>query len=178
MFRFVISGQKKHHLVKYIDGRKKFVYTRVTNLRLEVNRIVIVLYGILLISVFTDMRKGKIPNWLIFLGSMIGILFSYCPINQFTQVIILFFILYPFFAAGVLGAGDVKCFCMIGLYLNQNQYIASILSSLFIAALFSIFILLKDLIFFKSNPLQQKHFIHLAGPIFLGVLISTKGTYL
>ena len=103
MFRFVISGQKKHHLVKYIDGRKKFVYTRVTNLRLEVNRIVIVLYGILLISVFTDMRKGKIPNWLIFLGSMIGILFSYCPINQFTQVIILFFILYPFLQPVCLG---------------------------------------------------------------------------
>lgn len=140
--------------------------------------IVIILYCILLISVFIDMRKGKIPNWLIVSGSMIGIIFACQSIAQLVQVMIVFLILFPFFAIGALGAGDVKCFCMIGLYLNQNQYITSILSSLFIAALFSIFILLKTLIFFKSNPLEQKHFIHLAGPIFLGVLISTKGTYL
>lgn len=141
-------------------------------------KIVAILYVILLITVYTDMTKGIIPNWLIFLGCMIGIITAGQRLEQLVLAAAIGIILFPFFAAGVLGAGDVKCLFMIGLYLEQNQYITSILSGFFIAALISFFILLKDFIFNKSKALQQKHTIHLAGPIFLGVLISTGGTYL
>lgn len=144
----------------------------------EVTKIVAFLYGILLVSVFTDTIKGKIPNWLIIIGSIAGILNVDRPFEQFIQAVAVFLLLFPFFAGGVIGAGDVKCICMIGLYLEQKLYITSILSSFFIAALFSLFILLQDLIFTKSKALQRKHTIHLALPIFLGVLISTGGTYL
>ena len=141
-------------------------------------KIVAFLYGILLVSVFTDTIKGKIPNRLILIGSIVGILGTHELWSQLIQAFAVFLLLFTFFAGGVIGAGDVKCICMIGLYLEQELYITSILSSFFIAALFSVFILLQDLIFTKSKALQRKHTIHLALPIFLGVLISTGGTYL
>lgn len=140
--------------------------------------IVAILYVILLISVYTDMTKGIIPNWLIFIGCIIGFITAGLRLDQLMLAVVVGIILFPFFAAGVLGAGDVKCLFMIGLYLEENQYITSILSGFFIAALISFCILLKDFIFNKSKALKQKHTIHLAGPIFLGVLISTGGTYL
>ena len=124
------------------------------------------------------MTKGIIPNWLVYSGCAIGLITADRRIDQLLMAAAVLVILIPFFAAGVLGAGDVKCICMIGFYLEQNQYIASILSGFFIAALISFFILLKDFIFNKSKTLQHTHTIHLAGPIFLGVLISTGGTYL
>lgn len=141
-------------------------------------KIVAVLYVILLISVYTDMTKGIIPNWLVLSGCMIGFIIADQRLDKVMLAAAVGIILFPFFAAGVLGAGDVKCLFMIGLYLERNQFITSILSGFFIAALISFFILLKDFIFNKSKALQQKHTIHLAGPVFLGVLISTGGIYL
>ena len=153
-------------------------YTRTTNSKREVKDIVAVLYVILLISVYTDMTKGMIPNWLIAVGCVIGFITAQQRFEKLVLVIIVFIVLFPFFAAGVLGAGDVKCLCMIGLYLERNPFITSILSGFFVAALISFYILLKDFILNKSKAIEQVHTIHLAGPIFIGVLISTGGTYL
>lgn len=153
-------------------------YTRTTNSEREVESIVAVLYIILLISVYTDMTKGIIPNRLIAVGCVIGFIAAGQRFEKLILVVMVFIVLFPFYAAGVLGAGDVKCLCMIGLYLEQNQFITSILSGFFVAALISFCILLKDFILNKSKALKQIHTIHLAGPIFIGVLISTGGTYL
>lgn len=153
-------------------------YTRTTNSKREVEDIIAVLYVILLISVYTDMKKGIIPNWLMATGCVVGIITAQQRFEKFVLVIIVFIVLFPFYAGGVLGAGDVKCLCMIGLYLEQNQFITSILSGFFVAALISFCILLKDFLLNKSKALQQIHTIHLAGPIFIGVLISTGGIYL
>lgn len=87
-------------------------------------------------------------------------------------------IFYLFYLTKVIGAGDVKCLFMIGLYLEQDPYIISIISGFLVAALSSFYILLKDFIFNKSKALEKKHTIHLAGPIFLGVIISTGGAHL
>jgi len=156
----------------------KLLYTRTTNSKREVEDIVAVLYVILLISVYMDMKEGIIPNWLMATGYVIGFTTTGQRFDKFLPVVVVFIVLFPFYAGGVLGAGDVKCLCMIGLYLEQNQFITSILSGFFVAALISFFILLKDFILNKSKALQQIHTIHLAGPIFIGVLISTGGTYL
>ena len=153
-------------------------YTRTTNSKREVEDIVAVLYVILLISVYTDMKKGIIPNPLIAAGCVIGFITAHQRFEKLVLIIVLFIVLFPFYAAGVLGAGDVKCLCMIGLYLEKNQFITSILSGFFVAALISFCILLKDFILNKSKALEQIHTIHLAGPILIGVLISTGGTYL
>ena len=109
---------------------------------------------------------------------VIGFITAGQRFEKLVLVIIVFIVLFPFFAAGVLGAGDVKCLCMIGLYLERNPFITSILSGFFVAALISFYILLKDFILNKSKAIEQVHTIHLAGPIFIGVLISTGGTYL
>lgn len=140
--------------------------------------IVAVLYVILLISVYTDTTKGIIPNWLILPGCVIGLLLNIHRPQQILPAVtagLIFFILYML---GVIGAGDVKCLFMIGLYLERDPYIISIISGFLIAALSSFCILLKDFIINKSKALEQKHTIHLAGPIFLGVIISTGGAHL
>lgn len=142
------------------------------------NIIVGLLYIILIIFVFTDMTKGIIPNRLILAGCILGILTGTHIREQIPIVIMAALFFFPFFSFGVLGAGDVKCFIMIAFYLESNQFMISILFAFFIAALISFCILLKDIIFNKSKALKQKHTIHLAGPIFWGVLISTGGTYL
>ena len=110
-------------------------------------KIVAVLYVILLISVYTDMTKGIIPNWLVLSGCMIGFIIADQRLDKVMLAAAVGIILFPFFAAGVLGAGDVKCLFMIGLYLERNQFITSILSGFFIAALISFFILLKAINF-------------------------------
>lgn len=140
--------------------------------------IVAVLYVILLISVYTDTTKGIIPNRLILPGCVIGLLISVHRPERILTAVVAGLIFYLFYLTGVIGAGDVKCLFMIGLYLEQDPYMMSILYGFSVAALSSFCILLKDFIFNKSKALEHKHTIHLAGPIFLGVIISTGGAHL
>ena len=144
----------------------------------EVDRIVIFLYMFLLISVFTDMKKGIIPNWLIFIGMAVGILTTDSIKENIFQAVAALLLFFPFFAIGAIGAGDIKCIFVIGLYLNHGPFILSILYSFSIAALISIFIILRNFIIYKTLKNNTNQIIHLAVPIFYGVLLSTGGTYL
>ncbi len=140
--------------------------------------IVIFLYSILLAAAIMDLKKGKISNWLILIGSSAGIFYQYISEATWILSIVTFLLLFPFFIIGALGAGDVKCICMIALYFSPNEFLISVLFGFLIAALYSVVILIKDFIIYQSRPFQRKHTIRLAVPIFLGVLISTGGTYL
>ena len=73
---------------------------------------------LLFVAVFTDFRSGKIPNLLILMGSMAGIVMGQqvcCHVLQALFVILLFF---PFYLIRALGAGDIKCIAMSSLYLT------------------------------------------------------------
>ena len=52
----------------------------------------------LLISVFTDMKKGKIPNWLIFIGMAVGILTTDSIKENIFQAVAALLLFFPFFA--------------------------------------------------------------------------------
>lgn len=142
------------------------------------DRIVVFLYVLLLIAVFTDRKRGKIPNWLIFAGVVVGILTTDTIKENLIQAAAALFFLFPFFVIGAVGAGDIKCICMIGLYLDRDLFILSILYSFSIAALISFFFILKTFILYKTLKYNKNQIIHLAFPIFCGVLLSSGGTYL
>ena len=69
-------------------------YTRTTNSKREVENIVAVLYVILLISVYTDMTKGMIPNRLIAVGCVIGFITAQQRFEKLVLVIIVFIVLF------------------------------------------------------------------------------------
>ena len=70
----------------------------------------------------------------------------------------------------MLGAGDIKLFMLIGLYLTPRETIISIAVSFFIAAIISI---AKLILFCKEKSLKVK--IHMALPIFIGTMITVGG---
>lgn len=146
------------------------------------------------------MTSGKIPNRLILIGMIAGILTTETLWECIIQNIIVLVILFPFFSISAIGAGDIKCICMAGFFLNSRQFFNSIVYCFIIAAVFSLCKIVWDhslrkrmkhffsylrhcflcqkFFPYETEYFNQKHTIHLAVPIFLGVLLSVGGTYL
>lgn len=129
------------------------------------------LFLLLAVAVITDLRSDKIPNWLILIGSIVGIWMTdhfFKSISVFIFIILIFF---PLFRIGALGAGDVKSIAMISFYLTLAQLLEAVFYAFLLASAFSV----CKILYYRS--FQQRK-IHLALPIFLGVLISIGGSYL
>lgn len=94
-----------------------------------------VLLFLLFLSAFSDLKTDRIPNGFILLGIASGILcgilsgrdLSAIPASMFLA----FLLLYPLFKIGVLGAGDVKLFVMIGCFYAAKD-LAYILAGAFV----------------------------------------------
>ncbi|MBR5578794.1 MAG: prepilin peptidase [Lachnospiraceae bacterium] len=110
----------------------------------EVKKLLLLIL-ILLAAVYEDYRKGIIPNKLIILGFILGIirliigkeigeLLLYLP-----GILIPILLFYPIFKIGGIGGGDLKLFSMMGIYLSFWQLIYSILLTFIIAAFLSWF---------------------------------------
>ena len=87
----------------------------------------LVCYGIILTAIVYDLRFRKIPNRLILIGLGTG-MFRRVYLEGGTGVLtglisfllpILF--LYFFFLLGALGAGDIKLFSIVAIFLNAKQ---------------------------------------------------------
>lgn len=150
--------------------------------------IIVCLFILLLIAVYTDYRYGKIPNTLILTGFLIGILWLVFQeiifggqeksltesvlrllqilIGKIPCVLIPFLFFYPFFSLGVLGAGDVKLFSMMGIYFSFYPLIINIFLAFLAAAILAVMKMLMQ----KSFLIGKE--IHLALPIFAGVCIG------
>jgi prepilin peptidase CpaA len=100
-----------------------------------------VFYGILitllLVAVFTDIRKRRIPNWLTCSAVVVAMLYHGGAegISGFIQAIegltLGMALLLPFYAAGGMGAGDVKLMGAVGALLGpKGVFIAFIFSAL------------------------------------------------
>ena len=166
-------------------------------------QITVFLYILLLIAVCTDLKKGKIPNYIIIIGITTGIFTTDNLTESMIQSILITLILFPLFSIKALGAGDIKCIAMTGFYLDTGQFIKSIQICFIIAGIFSFlkifqiicqksfrekiyhfFFCLKFFLIGQKNLLFEtlspdtspntKNTIHLALPIFLGVLISSN----
>lgn len=128
-----------------------------------------------LIAMIYDVLSYKIPNWLvgislitgvvysIVLGGKVGLLFSVCGV--FIPILLLFG-LYLF---GVLGAGDVKLFAAIGAFV-QLKIIPVICICFMVAAplgILAMFLNKKETMrLYKFNVRLTK--MHFAVPIFIG----------
>lgn len=123
---------------------------------------------VLLAAAVTDVRKGKIPNIL-----MIGLLafwtlsiflsyllfeepvFDVCSLPvRFCISIAIFAFLYPFYAMGKLGAGDVKLIALTALSV-ENQLLF-LLSVFVIGASWSFIQIIKQRLQRKKDPIIVK----------------------
>lgn len=92
----------------------------------EVEIIYIFLWAIILMGVVADIKTHKIPNKVIVVGMILGILCRTMEKNGI-EIRILFSILFPFvllfpvYCLGMIGAGDVKFLCMIGVVMEPVQ---------------------------------------------------------
>ena len=130
---------------------------------------------ILSVAVFTDFKSGKIPNILILVGSITGIIAGQPPGDYLLRAVLIILLLFPFYLIKALGAGDIKCFSMIALYLDSDSLLSAILYTFLVAASWSVpMIFIKYLRKKEINDLRCIT-IHLAFPILVGVLISIGG---
>lgn len=147
-----------------------------------------VLLVILLAAVFTDYRYGKIPNWIILFGIMSGLLISFihegflCCLEKMGAIILPVVLLYPVFAFGGIGAGDIKLFSVTGSFLGIKGVISSLIFAFIVGAIISLikiirFQFLKNLISKKSSTVFPKNKIHFAIAVFLGVMIYIGGIF-
>jgi len=94
----------------------------------------VVLIVILCLAALSDLMLRVIPNWLIFIGLMIGLVMSassagFLGLGIMSVGISSGFLLFlPIYIVGLLGAGDVKLVALVGGFLGLHQLlIASLL---------------------------------------------------
>lgn len=133
---------------------------------------------LLLAAVFTDWKSGKIPNLLISAGSIAGIFTVEDPRSHIVQALFIIIGFFPFYLMRALGAGDIKCIAMTALYLTPEQLLYSILYA-FLMALIISFIRILCMKFRSQEKFSLRSItVHLAFPIFTGVLLSIGGNHL
>ena len=98
-----------------------------------------VLILLLLIAAVSDVRTGRIPNWLVFGGAFYAITYiSFNPVYRHDVGIVFalsgFLIgliaLLPAYFFRIMGAGDVKLMAMVGSFLGTNDAVGAVLASL------------------------------------------------
>ncbi|MBS7008947.1 prepilin peptidase [Anaerostipes sp.] len=156
-----------------------------------------VLLFYLLAAAVWDLVQFRVPNYFILCGLVLGYLLwpfhdlsipevllgSMCPV----------IFLYPLFAVGAFGAGDIKLFIVTGLFLGRlNLYLVTV--SFFTGGILALFKMISDrsliprLVYFYSymiqcisqkkintylsySPEKGKNRIHFTAAIFLGYLL-------
>lgn len=123
-----------------------------------------ILYCLVVIAVCMDLRNMRISNRLILIGLGIAFLHRclYGGIAEvFSGIIIAVFpiiLLYLLFLAGVLGAGDIKLFSLIGGFVNLKELMDCMLYAFLLAGVFSFFKMMYYKTFISS---MQNGFLYL-----------------
>ena len=171
-------------------------------------KILIVLALVLCLAAVLDFYKGKIPNILILAGScygMIRLLYYQDMIRHIPGILFPIIILFPLYKIGVIGAGDIKLFSLLGFHFTFMETIFCIFTAFVTGAVISaisfirydnftermtyLFSYLKECLslgYFRyyyldskgkriSNIKENQSKIHLAIPIFISVLLRIGG---
>lgn len=118
-----------------------------------------ILLGILLLSaIWNDVKSRVIPNKIVFSGALIGLtLHTVLPLgsglfntpfgslgilNSIAGLCVGLIILLPFYALGVIGAGDAKLLSMIGAFIGPQAIIKVALFSFIAGGLLALFVAL------------------------------------
>ena len=121
----------------------------------------------------TDIQTGKIPNWLILSGLLVGIWTTDYFFQDILLSLLIILISFPLFLCGTIGAGDIKAIAVLCFYLTAEQLAVAVFYGFLLGAVYGICKMLRTRSFF-----QGMNTIPLAPFICLGVLISIGGTYL
>lgn len=133
------------------------------------------LFVLLCIAVWSDIRTTKISNRLILAGLAAGLSFRIWGsggAGVFTFLVnisIPVILLYLLFLKRALGAGDIKLFSVAGGFLGSKELIMLILTTFLIAAGLSLLKIIQ-LIVQKKWHCGEKHFIHFSIAILMGYL--------
>lgn len=127
----------------------------------------ITLLILLTISMVIDIRERRIPNLLIGLGILSGVLFMVLQMNDisvFTRISAFFLgiaILFIPFTCGGIGAGDVKLLGVIGLYVGVKALVNISLIAFILGGGFALVLIIFSRVKqFKSIPVVCVSFLN------------------
>lgn len=103
---------------------------------------------LLLLAALADLKTDQIPNGFILLGMFLGLtggLWTDKDLwKSIVSMLLAFLLLYPIYKIGVLGAGDVKLFIMIGSFYEMKDLMGILAGGFVIGAVFSLMKLLAE----------------------------------
>ncbi|WP_390343128.1 prepilin peptidase [Variovorax boronicumulans] len=93
------------------------------------------LFALLGVAAVSDWRSYRIPNWLTFGGACFALIYvtmaartpASGAASAFGGLGVGFVVMLPFYALGIMGAGDVKLMAMTGAFLGPQQTLMSLL---------------------------------------------------
>lgn len=184
---------------KNCDAKIRFTTKEVMQLSAMRYASEVVLYTILVVAVVQDFMYTKISNRLILVGLILSLTFGiilggvsripYILLNISFPVVVLY-LLYLF---GVLGAGDIKLFSVIGGFTNFTMLTHCMLAAFFAGGLIALikmlwnrnlkFSLLKGQLFlraalkgnvvsYRDTMAEKRNLMHFSLAIFLGYVLA------
>jgi Flp pilus assembly protein protease CpaA len=164
-----------------------------------------ILIGVFIVAIFTDLKYYKIPNLLILIGIISGLVYSafkysYKAIPQsLLCMAVVFICFYPFYIIKGLGAGDIKLFMMTGCFIRNDSLLNFILVTMIIGAVISIIkmivhkesrqrlfylgryirkaVITKSLDEYEIDKTNKKAVIRIAVPAFISLMLMCVGVY-
>ncbi len=160
------------------------------------------LYAIIIVAVVQDFKNMKISNRLILMGLVLsmafGIFLGGMPriIHILLNISFPVVVLYLLYLLGVLGAGDIKLFSVIGGFTNfktltdcmlvsfviaavialcKMLYHRNLKSSLFKGQLFLKEVLGGNISSYRETMAEERNLMHFSVAIFLGLLLVHQG---
>lgn len=93
------------------------------------------LFVLLVVAAVSDWRTYRIPNWLTFGGAFFALVYGTLAartptvgaLSAFSGLGVGFAAMLPFYAIGIMGAGDVKLMAMSGAFLGPQQALMAVL---------------------------------------------------
>ena len=156
---------------------------------------VLTLYAILIVAVVQDITSMRISNRLIIMGLFLsmafGIVLGGMPriIQVLLNISIPVIMLYLFYLIGVLGAGDIKLFSVIGGFTNlfvagaviavlKMLYMRNLRISLFKAQVFLRELFSGKFSSYRNGWVQEQNLMHFSVAVLLGMLYAHRTVWL
>lgn len=134
-----------------------------------------VLVCLAVISAVTDLWRGRVYNAVTVPGILAGLVFAAqragAPgiLDVFCSVGFTALVLFPFYRAGGLGAGDIKLLSAVSAFMPAETYLRCFAASFAAGAVAGVCML-----FFTKGKV---HTIHFAVPVAASVLLHLAGVY-
>jgi prepilin peptidase CpaA len=159
---------------------------------------VLTLYAIIIVAVIQDFKYMRISNRLIVVGIVLSVAFGIflggmpriiCILLNISFPVIVLYLLY---LLGVLGAGDIKLFSVVGGFTNFKTLTGCMFAAFVVAAVFSFlkmlynknlgFSLFKGQLFvkevlqgnissYRKTRAEECNLIHFSAAVFIGLLV-------